>query len=82
MAKRKYKQKPQFWYCIQYNGSNPEEMVAFCPQCSYDSVENVLTFNGLKVDPTNWILQDMGGIFTMMIDSQFTAFFSLDTGGP
>jgi hypothetical protein len=80
MAKHKYKQKPQFWYCTQYTGDNPEEMVAFCPQAQYDPGSGVLTFNGLAVEPTNWILQDVGGVFTMMINAQFNAFFSLDQG--
>jgi hypothetical protein len=81
MAKKKYKQKPQFWYCLQYDGENPAEMVAFCPEgCKYDPEANVLTFNLMTVEPTNWLLQDMAGVFSMMIDSQFKAFFQLDTG--
>jgi plasmid maintenance system killer protein len=42
----------------------------------------VLTFNTMVVTPTNWLLQDMSGVFSMMVDQQFNAFFSLDTGGP
>jgi hypothetical protein len=80
MAKKKYKQKPLFWYCIQYDGTNVQEMTAFCPQCIYDSNQQKLFFMGMTVDPTNWILQDNAGIFTMMINEQFVAFFQLDQG--
>ena len=81
MAKKKYKQKPLFWYCIQYTGSNVEEMTAFCPQCVYDSGHQLLLFNGIPVEPTYWILEDQAGVFSMMIDSQFIIFFDL-SGGP
>jgi hypothetical protein len=80
MAKKKYKQKPLFWYCIQYTGSNVAEMTEFCPQCVYDSTAEKLLFMGMPVEPTNWILEDQAGVFSMMIDSQFVAFFSLDQG--
>ena len=77
MAKKKYKQKPLSWYCVQYTGSNVTEMTEFCPQCSYDSEQQRLLFNGMPVEPTYWILEDNAGVFSMMIDSQFNAFFSL-----
>jgi len=77
MAKKKYKQKPLFWYCIQYTGTNVAEMTEFCPLCVYDANVGQLLFNGIIVTPTNWLLQDNAGIFTMMIDSQFNAFFDL-----
>jgi hypothetical protein len=80
MARVKYKQKPQFWWCVQYSGTNSAEMIAHCPQCVVDPKTGKLMFNGLEVVPTNWILQDNGGLFSMMIDSQFNAFFQLDTG--
>lgn len=76
MAKQKYKQKPLFWQCIQYDGTNAAELVAFCGQCAY--VDGKLLFNDIPVSPTNWILQDNAGVFTMMIDSQFVAFFQLE----
>jgi hypothetical protein len=78
MARAKYKQKPQFWYAVQYSGTNDAEMLAFCPQCAYDEEQQKLLFNLLIVTPTNWVLEDMAGVFSMMIDSQFKAFFSLD----
>jgi hypothetical protein len=83
MAKRKYKQKPLFWYCTQYDGANAAEMVAFCPECVYNADSGKLFFRDtIPVHATDWVLQDMGGIFSLMVDSQFNAFFSLDTGGP
>jgi hypothetical protein len=77
MARNKYKQKPLFWNAIQYDGTNNVEMTAFCPQCVYDTNAGKLLFNGLVVEPTYWILEDNGGIFSMMIDGQFVAFFDL-----
>ena len=80
MAKQKYKQKPLFWNCIQYDGTNAAELVGFCPMCVYDEVQQKLLFMGMIVEPTSWILQDNAGHFSMQIDSQFNAFFSLSTG--
>lgn len=80
MARTKYKQKPQFWWCVQYDGTNSVEMIAHCPQCVVDAKTGKLMFNGIEVVPTNWILQDNGEQFSMMIDSQFNAFFELDHG--
>jgi hypothetical protein len=80
MAKKKYKQKPLFWYCIQYDGTNVAEMTEFCPQCVYDTNVGKLLFMGIPVEPTYWILEDQAGVFSMMIDEQFNAFFSLDLG--
>lgn len=83
MAKRKYKKKPEFWYAIQYDGTNAVEMVAFCPGLRYDDVSGQLWFNDIVVVvPTSWVLQDIAGVFSVMTDAAFTAFFSLDTGGP
>lgn len=82
MARTKYRQKPQFWMCTQYSGTNAAEMVAACPQCHYDAGTNTLTFNQMTVLPTMWILEDLAGIFTMMINEQFVAFFDLAPGGP
>ena len=78
MARTKYKQMPLFWYCTQYDGTNQAEMVAFCPQCIY--ADGRLAFMGMTMSPTDWILEDQGGIFSMMVDSQFVAFFQLDHG--
>jgi hypothetical protein len=78
MARTRYKQKPLFWYCVQYTGSNAAEMVDFCPLCVLDGTG--LKFNMIPVDPTSWVLEDQGGGFSMMIHSQFVVFFQLDQG--
>jgi hypothetical protein len=77
------KKKPEFWYAIQYDGANAVEMVTFCPDLRYDEVSGELWFNDLVVvEPTSWMLQDIAGLFSVMTDAQFVAFFQLDTGGP
>jgi hypothetical protein len=78
MARQKYKQKPLFWNCIQYDGSNAAEIVAFCNQCSVS--DGQLLFMGMIVEPTNWILEDNAGRFSMQINSQFQVFFQLEPG--
>ena len=79
MAKKKYKKKPESWYCIQYTGTNVEEMTSFCPDLAYHTDTGKLMFGPIiVVDPTNWVLQDNAGIFSVMIDSQFNAFFELN----
>ena len=80
MARTRYKQRPQFWYCIQYSGTNSAEIISHCPQCKVDPKTGKLLFNGLEVMVGNWVLEDIGGLFSMMIDSQFQVFFSLDPG--
>ena len=82
MARVRYKKKPEFWYCIQYSGSNVAEMIAFCPQCTYDEDSQKLVFNMVVVEPTNWILEDNAKVYTMMINEQFAVFFDLAPGGP
>lgn len=80
MAKTKYKQKPLFWHCIQYTGDNVAEMTEFCYLCVYDTNMEKLMFDGVPVEPTYWILQDQSGRFSMEVNEQFVAFFSLDQG--
>ena len=82
MARTRYTQKPLFWYCIQYTGSNATEMVEFCPRCVYNAGDQKLYFNLVLVEPMNWMLEDQAGGFSMMSDSQFNAFFQLSAGGP
>ena len=77
MAKRKYKKKPESWYGLQYTGGNVGEMTGFCYLCIYDSGQEKLLFNGMTVEPGNWILEDDAGIFTMMIDEQFNEHFTI-----
>jgi hypothetical protein len=81
MAKKKYKRKPESWYCIQYIGTNVEELTEFCPLVTYDTNTQQLMWMGLNpIDVTSWVMQDNAGIFTVMIDEQFNAYFDLDTG--
>lgn len=82
MARQIYKQKPLFWECVQYNGTNWQEMVSFCPECTYDNQTKVLLFNGMTVDATNWVLKDNAGRFSMRTNDEFVAFFQLSGGGP
>ena len=79
MAKKKYKKKPESWFCIQWTGSNTTEMTEFCPECYYDTATGKLMFHQMVVYPTMWILEDIAGLFSMMTDDQFNAFFSLST---
>jgi hypothetical protein len=80
MAKQKYKKKPEVYYAIQYDGTNNAEMTEFCPQCVYDTNQGKLIFNLMVVDPTMWIMSDNAGIFTIMMNDQFIAYFDLDQG--
>lgn len=78
MAKKKYKKKPEVYYAIQYDGTNNAEMTAFCSECVYDTNQGKLLFRGsITVNPTDWIMQDNAGMFTLMIDEQFNAYFDL-----
>jgi hypothetical protein len=82
MAKHKYKKRPEFYYAIQYDGTNEAEIVQFCPECIYDAAQDKLFFykSVVLMQPSEWVVQDNGGNFTMMTDEQFNAFFQLDTG--
>ena len=80
MPRAKYKQKPQFWYCCQYTGSNAAEVIEFCPLVTQDGQK--LMFAGVsEIAPTSWVTQDSSGRFSLMDDAQFIAFFQLDMGG-
>lgn len=80
MAKVKYKKKPETYDCIQYDGSNTAEIIAFCPLCAVHTPTGTLMLNrAIIIDPTSWVMQDLGGNFSVMINAQFIAFFQLNT---
>jgi hypothetical protein len=55
------------------------EMTEFCPFLTYDTNQQKLFFYQItEVQPTSWVLQDNAGLFSVMVDQQFNAFFSLD----
>lgn len=81
MARQRYKKKPEFWYCIQYNGTNATEMLEFCPLLSWDEGKQKLIWMGYdSVEPTYWVLEDNAGQFSKMSNEQFIEYFDLATG--
>lgn len=77
MAKKKYRKKAEVFYAMQYDGTNAAEMIEFCPQCIYDESEGKLSLNTIVVDPGSWVMSDNAGIFTIMVNEQFIAYFDL-----
>jgi hypothetical protein len=83
MPKTKYKQKPLFWYCLQFTGDNVAEMLEFSDRISWDEEgQRLVADKGVHViNVTDWVMEDQAGNFSGMVDEQFQAFFQLE-GGP
>jgi len=89
MAKKKYKRKPESWFCIQYTGSNQAELVAeYAPYVTYHSGETsgpnnepvpprLMLDNTYVIEPNFWVMEDNLGTVTMKDPASFNAFFEL-----
>jgi hypothetical protein len=82
MPEKRYRKKPELWWGLQYIGTNVAEMQEFCSWLTYDEAEEKLIYaNMIEVAPTSWILKDNAGEFSVMVESQFQAYFEETPGG-
>lgn len=56
----RYQQKPPVVDALMYNGSNHDEITAWCPEATYkDGL--LFLYNNIKVSPNEWIVTGVCG---------------------
>jgi hypothetical protein len=75
---RNYTKKPEIYEAAQYDGTNYQEILDFCPEfVTRNSETGELFFQGMTIDATSWVLKDRAGIYQIMINSYFNNYFQL-----
>jgi threonyl-tRNA synthetase len=73
---RHYTKKPEVYEAVQYDGTNYQEVLDFCPgECAYETGK--LTFRLMTVASTDWILKDRADLYQMMTNTNFNNYFQL-----
>jgi hypothetical protein len=64
---------------IKYDGTNQQEITAFCNQCTAvfdeETQTSKLYFIGIEVNPNSWVLKDPIGGFSTMANREFNILY-------
>jgi uncharacterized protein CbrC (UPF0167 family) len=82
MPTAEYVRRPVVFTAIQYDGTNHDEVIAFCPWCEYDGA--TLRFNdpstpdvGVKIDVSHWVMANEVGTWMPYLAPDFLNYYTI-----